>query len=135
MNHYETVFILSPVLSADQTKETVDKFTGMITDNGGTVVNKEEWGQRKLAYPIKRLSAGYYVFVEFDAEGDFIDKLEVNYRRDDNVIRFLTFKQDKFAHEYAEKRRKIRSGKTEESAVAEAENAESTPEVEANVEQ
>ena len=115
MNHYETVFILSPVLSADQTKETVDKFTGMITDNGGTIVNKEEWGQRKLAYPIKRMSTGYYVFVEFDAEGDFIDKLEVNYRRDDNVIRFLTFKQDKFAHEYAEKRRKLRSEKKEEA--------------------
>ena len=130
MNHYETVFILSPVLSADQTKETVDKFTGMIADNGGTVVNVEEWGQRKLAYPIKRLSTGYYVFVEFDAEGDFVDKLEVNYRRDDNVIRFLTFKQDKFAHEYAEKRRKLRSEKKEEPAAAEATEAEAEAPVE-----
>ena len=130
MNHYETVFILSPVLSADQTKETVDKFTGMIADNGGMVVNVEEWGQRKLAYPIKRLSTGYYVFVEFDAEGDFVDKLEVNYRRDDNVIRFLTFKQDKFAHEYAEKRRKLRSEKKEEPAAAEAPEAEAEAPVE-----
>ena len=130
MNHYETVFILSPVLSADQTKETVDKFTGMIADNGGTVVNVEEWGQRKLAYPIKRLSTGYYVFIEFDAEGDFVDKLEVNYRRDDNVIRFLTFKQDKFAHEYAEKRRKLRSEKKEEPAAAEAPEADAEAPVE-----
>ena len=128
MNHYETVFILSPVLSADQTKETVDKFTGMIADNGGTVVNVEEWGQRKLAYPIKRLSTGYYVFVEFDAEGDFIDTLEVNYRRDDNVIRFLTFKQDKFAHEYAEKRRRLRSEKREEPAAETPEGDEAAPE-------
>ena len=134
MNHYETVFILSPVLSADQTKETVDKFTGMVADNGGVVVNVEEWGQRKLAYPIKKLSAGYYVFVEFDAEGDFVDKLEVNYRRDDNVIRFLTFKQDKFAHEYAEKRRRIRAERKDEPAPEEA-AAPAAGEPEATVEQ
>lgn len=108
MNNYETVFILTPVLSADQTKEAVEKFTNMITENGGTIVNVEEWGQRKLAYPIKKMSTGYYVFVEFDAEPTFVDTLEVNYRRDERVLRFLTFKQDKFAHEYAEKRRKTR---------------------------
>lgn len=124
MNHYETVFILTPVLSADQTKETVDKFTNMITENGGTVVNKEEWGQRKLAYPIQHLSTGYYVFVEFDAEPSFVDTLEVNFRRDENVIRFLTFKQDKYAHEYAEKRRRIRSEKpAEEPKSTEAEES------------
>lgn len=130
MNHYETVFILIPVLSADQTKETVDKFTNLITENGGVVVNKEEWGQRKLAYPIQRLSTGYYVFVEFDAEPSFVDTLEVNFRRDENVIRFLTFKQDKFAHEYAEKRRRIRSEKAANSAQETEPKAEESKEEE-----
>ena len=108
MNNYETVFILTPDLSADQTKETVDKFVSMITDNGGELVNREEWGMRKLAYPIQAKSTGYYVFVEFKSEPSFIATLEVNYRRDDKVMRFLTFRQDKFAHEYAEKRRRNR---------------------------
>lgn len=116
MNNYETVFILTPVLSADQTKEEVEKFTNMITENGGTIVNVEEWGQRKLAYPIKKMSTGYYVFVEFDAEPTFVDTLEVNYRRDERVLRFLTFKQDKFAHEYAEKRRKTRKDAPKQEA-------------------
>ncbi|MDD7438560.1 MAG: 30S ribosomal protein S6 [Bacteroidales bacterium] len=108
MNNYETVFILTPDLSAEQTKETVDKFISMITDNGGELVNREEWGMRKLAYPIQAKSTGYYVFVEFKSEPSFIATLEVNYRRDDKVMRFLTFRQDKFAHEYAEKRRRNR---------------------------
>lgn len=108
MNNYETVFILTPDLSADQTKETVDKFVSMITDNGGELANREEWGMRKLAYPIQAKSTGYYVFVEFKSEPSFISTLEVNYRRDDKVMRFLTFRQDKFAHEYAEKRRRNR---------------------------
>lgn len=127
MNHYETVFILTPVLSADQIKEAVEKFTNMITVEGGVVVNKEEWGQRKLAYPIKRMTSGYYVFIEFDAEPKFINTLEVNYRRDENIIRFLTFRQDKFAHEYAQKRRSLRSTKSEEVEVKVAEET-TTPE-------
>ena len=118
MNHYETVFILTPVLSADKTKEAVDKFTNMITANGGSVVNVEEWGQRKLAYPINKMSTGYYVFIEFDAEPSFVDTLELNFRRDDSVMRFLTFKQDKHAHEYAEKRRKTRKDAPKQEAAA-----------------
>lgn len=119
MNNYETVFILTPDLSAEQTKETVDKFISIITDNGGELVNREEWGMRKLAYPIQAKSTGYYVFVEFKSEPSFIETLEVNYRRDDKVMRFLTFRQDKFAHEYAEKRRRNRK---ETKATAEEEN-------------
>ena len=108
MNNYETVFILTPDLSADQTKEAVDKFVSLITDNGGELVNREEWGMRKLAYPIQAKSTGFYVFLEFKSEPSFIETLEVNYRRDDKVIRFLTFKQEKYALEYAEKRRRNR---------------------------
>lgn len=127
MNNYETVFILTPDLSADQTKETVEKFVSLITDNGGELVNREEWGMRKLAYPIQRKSTGFYVFLEFKSEPSFIETLEINYRRDDKVIRFLTFKQEKFALEYAEKRRRNRkeTAKTEEvSNVANDESKE-----------
>ncbi len=111
MNHYETVFILTPVLSDAQMKEAVDKFTGVITANGGTIVNEENWGLRKLAYPIQKKSTGFYTLVEFDAAPDTIKKLETQFRRDERVIRFLTFRLDKYAHAYAEKRRSLKGSK------------------------
>lgn len=105
VNQYETVFILTPVLSEAQVKETVAKFKGLIESNGGTIVHEENWGQRKLAYPIDKKTSGFYTLLEFKAEGSFIEKLETQYRRDEQVIRFLTFRMDKYAIEYAEKRR------------------------------
>ncbi|MBQ5785205.1 MAG: 30S ribosomal protein S6 [Alistipes sp.] len=104
MNNYETVFIVTPVLSDAQVKEVADKFQGIITENGGQIVNVENWGLKKLAYPIQKKTTGFYFLVEFEAEGAFIDKLETAYRRDERIIRFLTFKQDKFAVEYSAKR-------------------------------
>jgi small subunit ribosomal protein S6 len=107
LNQYETVFILTPVLSDAQMKEAVEKFKALITDNGGELVNEESWGLRKLAYPIQKKSTGFYQVFEFKAEPTFIDKLEVNYRRDERIIRFLTFKLDKYAVQYSEKRRSV----------------------------
>ncbi len=115
MNQYETVFILTPVLSDEQMKEAVEKFKGIITDEGGKIVNEENWGLKKLAYPINKKSTGFYEFLEFEAEPALIAKLEVNYRRDERVIRFLTFKQTKFSAEYAAKRRSMKQTKNEEA--------------------
>ena len=123
---YETVFILTPVLSDVQMKEAVDKFTKVLADNGATVVNEELWGLRKLAYPIEKKSTGFYVLVEFEGAPTVVKKLETAYRRDERVIRFLTFRLDKHAAEYAEKRRNLRANKASETAeaTAEAENKE-----------
>jgi small subunit ribosomal protein S6 len=104
-NHYETVFILTPVLSDGQMKETVEKFKNMILEHGGEIVHQENWGLRKLAYPIQKKSTGFYHLFEFKADPTFVDKLEVQYRREERVIRFLTFKLDKYAIQYSEKRR------------------------------
>ena len=109
MNHYETVFILTPVLSDAQMKEAVEKFTKVLTDNGAAIVNEELWGLRKLAYPIQKKSTGFYTLVEFDAAPETIKKLETAFRRDERVLRFLTFRLDKFAAEYAAKRRSIKA--------------------------
>ena len=106
---YETVFILTPVLSDDQMKEAVAKFQKVLTDNGANLVNTEEWGLRKLAYPIQKKSTGFYTLIEFDADLQVIRKLETAYRRDERVIRFLTFRQDKYAAEYAAKRRSLKA--------------------------
>ncbi|PVZ14117.1 30S ribosomal protein S6 [Porphyromonas loveana] len=111
MNNYETVFILTPVLSDAQMKEAVEKFTTLLKQEGATIVNEENWGLRKLAYPIQKKSTGFYQLVEFQANPEVIAKLETNFRRDERVIRFLTFRQDKFAAEYAAKRRNLRGAK------------------------
>ena len=124
MNHYETVFILTPVLSDQQMKEAVEKFEKVLTDNGATIVNEEIWGLRKLAYPIQKKSTGFYCLLEFKGEPTIVKKLDVAFRRDERVIRFLTFRLDKYAQEYAEKRRNLRSKKaSEQPAEAPAEAA------------
>ncbi len=106
VNQYETVFILTPVLSENQIKETVDYFRKIITDNGGELVHEEDWGLRKLAYPIQKKTTGYYHLFEFKAPGDLIEKLELEYRRSEKIMRFLTVKLDKYGIEYNERRRK-----------------------------
>ena len=120
MNKYETVFILTPVLSDDQMKETVEKFKNVLTDNGGNIENEENWGLRKLAYPIENKNTGFYTLIEFEGEPTIVAKLETAFRRDEKVIRFLTFRLDKYAAEYAIKRRAVRKAKLEERAAQEA---------------
>ncbi len=105
MNQYETVFILTPVLSDEQMKETVAKFTKLLKDNGAEILNEETWGLKKMAYAIDKKSTGFYCLVEFKAEPSVVDHLETGYRRDEKVIRFMTVKLDKYAVAYAEKRR------------------------------
>ena len=114
MNNYETVFILTPVLSDVQMKEAVEKFKTILANEGASIVNEESWGLRKLAYPIEKKSTGFYAMLEFEADPSVIAKLELQFRRDERVIRFLTFRQDKFAHEYAVKRRNLRSSTKKE---------------------
>ena len=115
MNQYETVFILTPVLSDDQMKETVAKFKKVLTDKGAEIVNEETWGLKKMAYAIDKKSTGFYNLVEFKGEPSLIKKLETGFRRDEKVIRFLTVKLDKYAAAYAEKRRAKYATKKEEA--------------------
>ena len=114
MNQYETVFILTPVLSDEQMKETAEKFKKVLTDKGAEILNEEAWGLKKMAYAIQKKSTGFYYLIEFQAEPEVIKTLETAYRRDEKVIRFQTVKLDKYAVEYAEKRR-AKLGKKEEA--------------------
>jgi small subunit ribosomal protein S6 len=117
---YETVFILTPVLSDDQAKEAAKKFKKSITDLGGKVVNEEHWGLRKLAYPIQKKTTGFYQLFEFSGEGqEIITNLEIAYKRDERILRFLTVALDKHAVAYADKRK----GKVAESKVKKKEGA------------
>ena len=109
LNHYEAVFILTPVLSDVQMKEAVDKFKAVLTDNGGVITNEENGGMRKRAYPIQKKSTGFYPLLQFDVEPAVIATLETQFRRDERVLRFLTFRLDKYADENAEKRKNVKS--------------------------
>ena len=108
MNTYETVFILNPVLSDEQIKETVQKYEEFLVSKGAEMVSKEDWGLRKLAYPVQHKKSGFYHLFEFKAPGEAIEPLELAFRRDERMMRYLTVKLDKHAIEWAEKRRNSR---------------------------
>ncbi|ALD20319.1 MULTISPECIES: 30S ribosomal protein S6 [unclassified Hymenobacter] len=122
VRNYETVFILTPVLNESQVQETVEKFTQVLKENSADIINQENWGLRKLAYPIQKKNTGYYFLVEFTGSGNIVDTLEVAFRRDERVIRFLTTVLDKHAVAYSERRRKgemnQQKAKKENEAVA-----------------
>ena len=139
LKQYETVFIATPVLSEQQMKEAVAKYTKLITDNGGEVVYEEDWGLRQLAYPIQHKTSGFYYLIQFQADPSFVETLETQYFRDERIIRFLTVALDKDAVEYAERRRqnrakaaaapKVEEPKAEEPVVEEPVVAPEEPEV------
>ncbi len=105
MNHYETVFILNPVLSETQVKETVQKFEDFLASKGAKMISKEDWGLKKLAYEIQNKKSGFYHLFEYTVPGDAIIGLETEFRRDERVMRFLTVALDKHAISWAERRR------------------------------
>lgn len=131
IKQYETVFIATPVLSDQQMKEAVAKYTKLIADNGGEVVYEENWGLKQLAYPIQHKTSGFYYLIQFQAEPTFVETLETQYFRDERIIRFLTVALDKNAVAYAAKRRENRAAKAaakaepavEAAPAAEVENA------------
>ena len=122
---YETVFILTPVLSDDQAKEAAKKIKKQITDLGGKVVNDEHWGLRKLAYPIQKKTTGFYHLIEFAGEGqEIVNNLEVGFRRDERILRFLTVALDNHDSAYADKRKVlVAEGKTKKKEAAATTNS------------
>lgn len=105
LKNYESVIIFTPVLSEDQLKDAVAKYRQLITEHKGEIVHEENWGLTKLAYPIQKKSTGFYQIFEFKAPGNLIDALELNYKRDERIMRFLTTALDKHAVVYNERKR------------------------------
>ena len=122
MQQYETVVILTPLLSEESAKEVIAKYTKLLKDGGAEIVQEDNWGLRKLAYPIQKKTTGYYHLTEYKAPSDLINKLEVEFRRDERVLRFLTIALDKHAIAYNEKKR---SGAFNQKKTVKAEEAAS----------
>jgi small subunit ribosomal protein S6 len=116
LKNYETVFIMTPVLSDEQTKETVSKYKKILADSGCKVIHSEDWGLKKMAYPIQKKTTGFYYLMEFQGSGNIVADLELHYKRDERLLRFLTVALDKHAIAYSEKRRNKSKKKEEVTA-------------------
>lgn len=114
---YETVFILTPVLLQEQVDEAVAKYRKFLADNGAVIVHENNWGLRKLAYPIQKKNTGFYFLFEFQSDPALVSKLEVEYKRDERIMRFLTVSLDKHAIAYNDRKRKNATQKKQEEAV------------------
>ena len=105
MNHYEAVFILNPVLSEDQVKETVKKFEDFLISEGSEIISVEHWGLKKLAYPIQNKQSGFYNLIDFKAANTTVESFETELKRDERIMRYLNVKLDKYADAWSVKRR------------------------------
>lgn len=116
VNHYELMVIFTPILSDEDTKKSIESYGNMVTDNGGEMIHQEAWGLRQLAYPIDKKTTGIYHLYEFKAPGELIEKIEIQFKRDDNIMRWMFTRLDKYGVEYNERRRKKLAEKKKEAS-------------------
>lgn len=94
MNKYETLYVITPELSDETIQGVIKKFSDIITANGGEIENVDEWGRRKLAYPIDYKTEGYYVLVDFQSAPDFPSELERNFKIDESILRYMVVRKE-----------------------------------------
>lgn len=125
---YELALVITPVLTDDDLQNLLEDYRKFFKkDLGMTIVHEDFWGLRQLAYPIKKKTTGVYLIVEFEASPDVIDRMELQFKRDENILRFMTTKLDKYALEYNEKKRKGLVGRKKKKDAAPAPDVTATP--------
>ena len=131
MRNYEVNFIVDPVLSGDEIKATAEVYKSLLKDGGNTIVHIDEMGLKQLRYPINKRSSGIYYCIEFSCEnGAIIPDMELAFRRDERVMRFLTVRLDKYGVKFNEDKRKGLIGK---KTAKKEEKVEKASEVKAEV--
>ncbi len=124
MRRYETLFIVDPELADDGLREVAEKFKNIILADKGHIIKYDEWGKRKLAYPVRKREYGFYILLDYCGPSDIVNELERNMRIDERVLKYITVKlADSFDMEDLEKLKE-----SEESKQAPAETAEQTVE-------
>ncbi len=129
MRRYESLWVVNGDLPDEEVKSAIDKFSRIISSQGGTVVGLEEWGRRKLSYKIQGTIRGFYVLADFAGSAETVKELERNYRIDDRILRYLTTKKsdhvnlDALQAEIAAKARAAAPPEPEAAPVAPAETA------------
>ena len=94
MNKYEAMYIVTPEMEDEAIKGVIEKFSGIITANGGEIEKTDEWGRKKLAYPIDYKTEGYYVLVNFAAAPELPRELGRNCRNDESIMRYMVVRQN-----------------------------------------
>ena len=94
MNKYEAMYVITPELEDEAVKGIIEKYTGIITANGGEIEKVDEWGRRRLAYPINYKTEGYYVLTTCAAASELPRELERNLNNDEGILRFLVVRQN-----------------------------------------
>jgi small subunit ribosomal protein S6 len=123
LGQYETTFILTPVLSEDDAKRVISGYVDLLKSHGAEIIHQEHWGLKNLKYPIAKKTTGIYHLIEFKGDGKAIDTLEIAYRRDEGLLRYLTVRLDKYAVKYNDDKRaglvgkgkKVQTPKTEDA--------------------
>lgn len=100
---YESVVIVNAALEDDQIEVTLKKIEDNIQANGGSILDADKWGRKRLAYPIQKSKSGYYAVYRFEAPSELIAKLERHYQLDETIVRYLTIVLDKKALEFYSK--------------------------------
>jgi len=120
-NHYESVFILTPVLDTQGVEKAVNECINIIQKEGGNIVHQENWGIQELAYPINKQKRGFYVVLEFESAPEVVKKITTYFRRSEQIIRHIVCKLDRHGIEYLAEKRKNKEAailKEKETAAA-----------------
>ncbi len=95
MIKYESMYILKPDMGGRKERALVKRFSDIVTSNGGEIESVDEWGKKRLAYPIQYINDGYYVLMTFSAPAELPAELERNYRISDDILRYIVVNLDK----------------------------------------
>ncbi|MDX1741398.1 MAG: 30S ribosomal protein S6 [Rhodothermales bacterium] len=116
LNTYEFTYIVNAVLSDEQIKDVVGRVSGLVTENGGEILEVDEWGSQRLAFPLSKKRNGYYVNMYFKAPGDLVQKLERALEINDSILRYLTLRMDaKMLRHYEGRKQRAAAVAAEES--------------------
>jgi len=102
MRSYECIYIINPELEAEGISAAVEKYSNLVTANGGEIVKVDEWGRRRLAYEIQKRRDGYYVLMEYKGAADFVAELERIMLIDENIMKFLVTRKEEVKEAVAE---------------------------------
>ena len=94
MRQYETVFLISPKLTEEETEGLIHQMEEVVSEKKGKLINKEEWGKRRLAYPIQKFDEAVYVIFHYEGKSEIPDELERRFKQSDTIIRYLTVKKE-----------------------------------------
>ncbi|MFZ0451773.1 MAG: 30S ribosomal protein S6 [Desulfatiglandaceae bacterium] len=133
MRHYETIYIMRPSLAEGDYEEAQKKVIGLIETNQGVMVKIDQWGERTLAYPVKKMKKGYYVLLEYCGEAGLTEKLERVFKLDDSILKYQTVKiSDNADLEALLPKKETPEGNLEAEVVAEESPEQETGETESD---